>query len=51
MENQELFLKNDNFPAEFKNQDLTKLPSFQKWYTLKKKENKKIVQCPLLLWI
>jgi hypothetical protein len=46
MENQEVLLKNDNFPAEFKSQDLTKLSSFQKWYALKKKENKKIVQCP-----
>ena len=47
MENEENFLKKDEFPAQFKRQDVTKIPSFKQWKQVKEKEGKKIVRCPI----
>ena len=47
MENISSLLQKDIFPASFKREDLTKLPSFQEWSSLKKKEKKKIIRCPI----
>ena len=47
MENDGTLLKKDYFGTSFRKQDVTNLPSFKKWYSVKKSENKKIVKCPI----
>ena len=47
IEESEENLNADFFPTKFKKQDLTKIPSFNKWYEMKEKQNKKVVRCPI----